>query len=611
METKNSKSAQTDTKPSSQADAQESRAELSGKFGRYQIVKRLGQGGMGAVYLANDTQLSRQVALKVPLFGKGDGPKILERFAREARAAATLNHPNLCPIYDVGEVNGTPYLTMAFVEGRPLSHFIRAGKPLPPRQAAAIVRKLAIAMQEAHANGVVHRDLKPSNIIFNQRKEPIVMDFGLAHITRTEEARLTGAGAVLGTPAYMAPEQVGGTTEAVGPSCDIYSLGVILYELLTSRLPFEGPTLAVLGQVLVANPEPPSMHRPGLDPRLEAICLRAMAKQPGDRFRSMAEMAQELTKFIQISTTEATDSGTSTEASASKASDPFAALTQSQPTSTARLPNRQHPRAALFAAIGAGGMILLALGYFAIRDNLGTPPNKSQRQATDSVRSEKKLNQPANPTTASKNDAGPIELRYDFTDQSQLKDFEIQVGKWEIREGALFGVAAKNQNATLLLKRQFDGFPRVSWEQTLVPEPAIEDVNERKGGISLADKESNGLHYDSSYHADGGFGPEGTGFHNELHLFAGFEFEPGRGAYGPIGRVLNRGQPMVFGKKYDLHMSITVKDGKSVVRLGGADWEIANARIDNIQPKWLRLWARNCGVKFENLRVETPPARTP
>lgn len=609
METKDSQSAQTDTRSSSFGAGKEPPAELSGTFGRYQIVKRIGQGGMGAVYLANDTQLGRQIALKVPRLGPDDGPKVLERFAREARAAATLNHPNICPVFDVGEVNGTPYLTMAFVEGRPLSDFIRADKPVPARQAAAIVRKLAIAMQEAHAKGVVHRDLKPANVIVNQRKEPIVMDFGLAHSTRAEEARLTGAGAVVGTPAYMAPEQVGGKAEAVGPAADIYSLGVILYELLASRLPFEGPVLAVLGQVLVANPEPPSIHRPGLDPQLEAICLRAMAKQPADRYQSMAEFAQALTRFIQASTAKPPDSATAPVEINPDTSDPLAALTTSQLVRVPSRRDRAHSRALLIAAVAAGSVILIVVAFLAIHENSATPLDTPKRPSTDSVRSEKKSAQAQSSLPSSKKDADPPALTYDFSDPSQLKDFEIQVGRWEIRDGALFGVADKDRNATLLLKRQFDGFPGVSWEQTLVPEPAIEDANERKGGISLADQKLNGLHYDSSYHADGGFGPEGTSFRNELHLFAGFEFKPGQGAYGPIGLVLNRGQPMLFDKKYNLHMSVIVKDGKSTVRLGGADWEIVNASVNTIQPTWLRLWTRNCGVKFHKLRIEIPSSR--
>src|SRR5262249_34885589 len=265
-------------------------------FGRYRILRPLGAGGMGAVYLARDTQLDRLVALKVPRLGGDDRPTPgdLERFLREARAAAALLHPNLCPIFDVGEVDGTPYLTMAYLEGRLLSGVIEKGKPLSQRQAALIVRKLATALQEAHARGVIHRDLKPSNVMISARGEPIVMDFGLARRDETVEARLTKDGTVLGTPAYMPPEQVRGETRTIGPACDIYALGVILYELLAGRLPFEGSVLNILGKILTEEPPPPSRSRSDLDPRLEAICLKAMAKQVGDRYATMAELAAAL-----------------------------------------------------------------------------------------------------------------------------------------------------------------------------------------------------------------------------------------------------------------------------------------------------------------------------
>ncbi len=265
-------------------------------FGRYRILRPLGEGGMGAVYLARDTQLDRLVALKVPRLG-GDAkpaPGDLERFLREARAAAALLHPNLCPIFDAGEVDGTPYMTMAYLEGRLLSSVIEKGKPPSQRQATLIVRKLATALQEAHARGVIHRDLKPANVMINPRGEPIVMDFGLARRDESVEARLTKDGTVLGTPAYMPPEQVRGETRAIGPACDIYALGVIFYELLAGRLPFEGSVMTVLGKILTEPSPPPSRFRPDLDPELEAICLKAMAKKVEDRHASMAELAAAL-----------------------------------------------------------------------------------------------------------------------------------------------------------------------------------------------------------------------------------------------------------------------------------------------------------------------------
>jgi WD40 repeat protein/predicted Ser/Thr protein kinase len=274
---------------------------LPESFGRYRIIKALGKGGMGAVYLAHDNQLDRQVALKVPHFAADDGPEVRERFLREARAAATLDHPHLCPVYDVGEHDGVLYLTMAYIDGRPLSKFIQSGKPQPPRQVAAVIRKLALALHEAHQRGVIHRDLKPSNVMINRRREPVVMDFGLARRAKSQDAALTQTGAAIGTPAYMPPEQVRGELAAMGAPCDIYSLGVILYELLAGRLPFRGYVMDVLARVLTEEPPPPSHFRPDVDRRLEAICLKAMSKRIEERYTSMAEMAAALTEYHRVS----------------------------------------------------------------------------------------------------------------------------------------------------------------------------------------------------------------------------------------------------------------------------------------------------------------------
>jgi serine/threonine protein kinase len=278
---------------------------LTRRFGRYRIIKELGRGSMGAVYLVYDTQLSRQVALKVPHFqSEGDTRTLdrptLDRFYREAHAAAILDHPNLCPVHDVGRIRGIPYLTMAYIKGRPLSYFIRRAKPLPLRRVAVLVRKLAIALQVAHDKGVVHRDLKPSNIIICDTREPVIMDFGLAWRLASGSAdnRLTRRGLVLGTPAYMSPEQLSGRVEDLGPSCDIYSLGIILYELITGHCPFDGPEAVVLGQVLFVEPKRPSTHRSDVDPQLEAICLKAIEKRVDARYATMGLLAAALDDYL-------------------------------------------------------------------------------------------------------------------------------------------------------------------------------------------------------------------------------------------------------------------------------------------------------------------------
>jgi serine/threonine protein kinase len=289
--------------PPSVGQERKTPVELPKQFGRYRILERLGKGAMGAIYLAQDTQLDRRVALKVPHLSVGaDGAAPdrcdLDRFYREASAAAYLDHPNLCPVYDVGQIEGIPYLTMAYIKGEPLSKHIRREQPMPQRRVALMVRKLAQALEEAHYNGVVHRDLKPSNIMVNARGDLIIMDFGLVWRIGGQNERLTRVGLVVGTPTYMSPEQASGKVESIGPGCDIYSLGVIMYELLTGRVPFEGQEALVLGQILFVEPPPPSRYRSDLDPRLEAICMKAIAKSLERRYATMGEFAMALGDYL-------------------------------------------------------------------------------------------------------------------------------------------------------------------------------------------------------------------------------------------------------------------------------------------------------------------------
>ena len=225
--------------------------------------------------------------------------ELRDRFLREARATAALRHVNICPIFEIGEVEGQPFIAMAFINGLPLSAIINPEKPLTEKQAANIVRKVALGLAAAHHKNVIHRDLKPDNIMIDrQSKEPVVMDFGLARRDESNDEQLTQEGQIMGTPVYMPPEQARGEVDMIGFHSDIYSLGVILYELLTCRRPFKGKIGEVLAAIVRDEPAAPSKFRPTLDSTLESICLKAMAKQPHDRYQSMEEFAQALAEFI-------------------------------------------------------------------------------------------------------------------------------------------------------------------------------------------------------------------------------------------------------------------------------------------------------------------------
>jgi WD40 repeat protein/tRNA A-37 threonylcarbamoyl transferase component Bud32 len=331
------------------------------EFGRYRIERLLGQGAMGSVYLAHDTQLDRRIALKIPKFDQRVDENLLERFYREARAVATLHHPNICPVYDVGEIDGRTFLSMGFIEGRPLSDYTKSGKQQSERSVAKLVMKLALALREAHAIGVVHRDLKPANVMVNKRGEPVVMDFGLARRLDSTDTRVTRTGTIVGTPAYMSPEQVEGDPDAVGPASDQYSLGVILYEMLTGQLPFQGSVLSVIGQIVHKNPRQVEELRSGLDPRLAAICRRMMAKDPADRYADLSAAAEALNTYLAESKTGAASADRSAwgvvpqqEALAPAKSRPRPAPDPVGGPSAKRRPSRPWK---LWTALGAGALV--------------------------------------------------------------------------------------------------------------------------------------------------------------------------------------------------------------------------------------------------------------
>ncbi|MDB5386930.1 MAG: hypothetical protein JWM11_2576 [Planctomycetaceae bacterium] len=267
-------------------------------IGRYHVLETVGRGGFGIVYRAYDPQLDREVALKVPRFATLDPSGILRsRELREARAAATVSHPNICPLYEINVIDSTLVLVCAFIPGQTLAQRLKE-RPLSNLETARLVRKTALALAEAHLRGVIHRDLKPSNLMIDQRGEPVVMDFGLARRSGTNDTQLTRHGDVLGTPAYMSPEQAWGEIDVLGPGTDIYSLGAILYELITGCPPVSGKVLTILQKIREGLIEPPSSVSPDVDPGLESICLRAMSHRIVDRYATMLDFAAALDGYL-------------------------------------------------------------------------------------------------------------------------------------------------------------------------------------------------------------------------------------------------------------------------------------------------------------------------
>ncbi len=273
-------------------------ARLPEQFGRYRILDQLGSGGMGSVFLAWDNELDRNVALKIPHFFVQDHVKVRERFMREAKLAAQIEHSHICRVYDVGEMDGLCFLAMEYIEGLTLEAWIEK-EAMPMTEAVRIVRIVAETMQQLHDSRIVHRDLKPGNVIVRADGEPVIMDFGLARAfdNPLAESRITIDGMLVGSPAYMSPEQVAGDKDGVLPASDIYSLGAILFELLTRTIPFEGNVAQVLASVLNDLPPVPSSRRSDIPRALDRICLKAIQKSGEDRFASMSEFAQALAAF--------------------------------------------------------------------------------------------------------------------------------------------------------------------------------------------------------------------------------------------------------------------------------------------------------------------------
>ena len=274
------------------------------RFGDYDLLEELARGGMGVVYRARQRSLGRVVALKVLLGGAFAGEDGKRRLHAEAAAAGRLQHPNIVAVHDAGVIDGQPFFSMTLVEGPTLAELVSAGA-LTPARAARYVARIAEAIHYAHTQGVLHRDLKPSNVLLDANDEPHVTDFGLAKQLApdtqlsTPNSQLTVTGQVLGSPAYMPPEQATGRTRELGPASDVYSLGAILYELLTARPPFLGETAhAVIEQVKTLDPIPIRRLKPGIPADLETVCLKCLEKESRRRYASARELADDLMRFL-------------------------------------------------------------------------------------------------------------------------------------------------------------------------------------------------------------------------------------------------------------------------------------------------------------------------
>ena len=269
-------------------------------FGRYEVRRRLGKGGFGEVYLGHDTQLDRPVAIKVM---HGESAQLLaagEQSLREARKLAQLRHPGIVTVYDVGVHDGQVYIVSDYLEGVDLGRWLRENRP-SWREAARIVAAVADALAHAHARLIVHRDVKPDNIILTAERTPVLVDFGLA--LAEDQAGGGEKGLVSGTPWYMSPEQALGTAHRIDGRTDVYSLGVVLYELLTGRVPFRANILPeLLRQVCEDEPQPPRQLVPEIPPDLERACLKTLAKRQQDRYTTAGDFAEDLRRVLQTET---------------------------------------------------------------------------------------------------------------------------------------------------------------------------------------------------------------------------------------------------------------------------------------------------------------------
>ena len=299
----------------------------------YRITEKLGEGGMGVVYKAEDTKLRRTVALKFLRSDAVEDAEAKERFLREAQAAAGLDHPNICTVYEIDEVDGETFLAMAYVEGRTIKDKI-GDRPLKLEEAIDIAVQTAEGLKAAHQKGVVHRDIKPANLMLTEEGQVKVMDFGLALLA--EQSRLTKTSTILGTPAYMSPEQA--ERRPTDRRTDAWSLGAVIYEMVTGQLPFAGERQqAVLYAISNQEPEPVTALRAGLPMELEWIVGKALAKDPADRYQHVEEMIVDLRALKTRPRSPGSSAGTSKDADAQRIVSALAPWAAQQPTTISLL----------------------------------------------------------------------------------------------------------------------------------------------------------------------------------------------------------------------------------------------------------------------------------
>src|SRR5438874_10058046 len=283
--------------PKQQRTTSERAAEMLGELGDYELVEEVGSGGQGVVFRARQKSLNRTVALKVISLGQWASKAHLKRFRQEAEAAASLDHPNIVPIYEVGEREGACYFSMKFVEGGQLDEVVKRA-PMSIRQAAELIAKVARTVHYAHEHGILHRDIKPGNILLDAKGEPLLTDFGLARLVEAEST-ITRTREALGTPSYMAPEQAAGEQRKLSNATDVYGLGAVLYQLLTDHPPFAGgTTYETIKLLLDTEPRQPCLLNPKIDRDLSTICLKCLEKDPQRRYSSALALAEDLERWL-------------------------------------------------------------------------------------------------------------------------------------------------------------------------------------------------------------------------------------------------------------------------------------------------------------------------